>query len=410
DTGVPHYFFGDPTAIRQILINLASNAIKFTEHGLITLAVSADAEVEGEPRGVRIAVRDTGIGIPADKREVIFEKFVQADNSITRKYGGTGLGLAIVQSLVRLLGGTIDVKSEEGRGSEFTVFLKLREAAPPGPEEIVPIAQEALRGKTALIVDDNAQAARMLSKYCESLGIRVLHETHACDGAFAWLENTAELPDLILSDIMMPGMDGYTFATRLKTFPRLAGICRVAISSEVIPGSAGKARDAGFDAYLAKPVIRSEFAQVLATVLGERRAEGPIITRHLSHEVGRAKGKVLVVEDNPVNQKLLSVLLHKIGCDVDLASEGQEGVDKALVGGYDLILMDIQMPVLSGIEATKMIRLKMGPSVPILAITAAAMKAERELGLAAGMNDYLTKPVDVKILKEKVLNWISRPA
>ncbi len=404
-------FVGDPTRIRQIILNLLNNAIKFTEEGEIGVCVRPvlDEEqatsFEGGRYAVQISVRDTGIGIPKEKQKLIFETFTQADSSTTRRYGGTGLGLAITRALVEKMDGDIWVESEVGKGSEFSFTLKLREADPSAAKDIKPLQPDELRGKKVFIVDDNGHARRLLRTFCQKAGLIVIFEATSAIQGLRELEKQGEIPDLILADIMMPEMDGYEFAQSIRS-NNFSGVKLVAVSSDARPGSAKQAKDSGFDAFLTKPVTERGVINVLKTVLGDKRTEGQIVTTHMAEELAKKKIKVLVAEDNPVNKKLIEIILQKLGFEGDVVSNGKEAVERAMSEEYDICLMDIHMPVMSGIEATEEIRKKGNKALPIIALTADAFKEGREQCLKAGMNDFLSRPVQSEKLEEKIMEWI----
>ncbi|MGB6867296.1 MAG: response regulator, partial [Candidatus Aminicenantaceae bacterium] len=354
---------------------------------------------------IQISVKDTGVGIPKDKQKLIFEKFTQTDTSITREYGGTGLGLAITSALVEKMNGKIWVESEEGKGSEFFVILKLRESDLLDRGDITPLESEELKGKGVFIVDDNDNARRLIKSYCQNAGLLVRKEYILAVDAWKELETEKALPDLIISDIMMPKMDGYNFARKIKSEPKFEGIKLVAISSDARPGSARLAKESGFDAFITKPARERAVINVLKTVLGDARKEGQIVTTHMAEELSAKKIKVLVAEDNPVNQKLIRILLQKLGCKEEIAPNGKIAFEKATTEEYDLCLMDLQMPVMGGVEATKNIRKSGNTKLPIIALTAVAFKEGRDECLEAGMNDFLTRPVDPDKLRAKILEW-----
>jgi two-component system sensor histidine kinase/response regulator len=411
DEATPEHFMGDPTRIRQILLNLLNNAIKFTEEGEIGVYVSlAQSEPIGSKAGksicpIQISVKDTGVGIPKDKQKLIFEKFTQTDTSITREYGGTGLGLAITSALVEKMNGKIWVESEEEKGSEFFVILKLRESDLLDRGDITPLESEELKGKGVFIVDDNDNARRLIKSYCQNAGLLVRKEYILAVDAWKELETEKDLPDMIISDIMMPKMDGYNFASKIKSEPKFEGIKLVAISSDARPGSARFAKESGFDAFMTKPARERAVINVLKTVLGDARKEGQIVTTHMAEELSAKKIKVLVAEDNPVNQKLIRILLQKLGCEEEIAPNGKIAFEKATTEEYDLCLMDLQMPVMGGVEAAKNIRKSGNIKLPIIALTAVAFKEGRDECLEAGMNDFLTRPVDPDKLRAKIMEW-----
>ncbi len=409
DDDLPRSFDSDPTRIRQVVSNLLSNAIKFTEAGEIDITVALQepqsSDSQNNIRLMRISVKDTGIGIPEEKQQSVFDAFEQADMSTTRRFGGTGLGLAISKAIVEMMKGKIWVESESGKGSEFIFTLKLKEVPSAIEQEIFPVKLEQLKDKKVVIVDDNEHARNLMERYCKQIQMNVLYVAASAKEILDWLSQQSEIPELVLSDIMMPEMSGHELAKSIRKRKRLKGIKVIAITSDTRPGAAKETKDSGFDAYLPKPIKKSDFIRTIQTTLGDKRQKGQIITRHMSEELSCKGLRVLIVEDNIVNQKLLRVLLKNIGCETDIASNGQVAVDKVKIRKYDLVLMDLQMPVMGGIEATEYIRNKLKKEVPIVALTAAAMKEDQTKSMAAGMNDYITKPVVPKKLKEKIIQW-----
>ncbi len=412
---VPRYFKGDPTRIRQILINLISNALKFTEKGEIytTIELAPEDNIgNGEPgllRTIKVTIRDTGIGIPKEKSEAIFEAFTQADVSTTRKYGGTGLGLSITKAFVERMGGKIWVESELGKGSEFIFTLKLVQAKPIVESEIEPVKYESLKSKRIIIVDDNYNAGEIFRDYCASANMDVLLVANSGKEALSFLKNDKLLPDLIISDMMMPEMDGYDFIEEIRKDENLKHLKIIAATSEAIPGQSMNAQVRGFDGYLSKPIIRREMINVIRTVLGDKRETGKhIVTRHLAEEISFKGMKVMIVEDNPINMKFMETLLIKYGIVVDKAQNGKEAVDMlSKKSDYNLIFMDMHMPEMNGIEATKIIRDQIDKKTPIIAITAAVLKEDRDSANVAGMNDFMEKPVSIDKLREVLQKYCS---
>lgn len=411
EKNMPTSFNGDPTRIRQILLNFLSNAIKFTKKGEIVVSVGLGKAVyeqtasEDKTQVLQFSVKDTGIGISKEKQKTIFDAFTQADSSTTRKYGGTGLGLAITRALVNEMRGEIRVESEEKKGSNFIFTLKLQKAAPIAQTDIIPLELKQLKDKKILIIDDDENSRLIISNYCTEASMIILHEASSGQEALGWLNSKSEPPDVIISDTLMPGMNGYEFAKRLKEKEKFKQVKLIALTSEAKPGMSKKSQESCFDAYLSKPTTRNDLIMVIQTTLGDKRKGGQIITRHLSKELSLKGLKILVAEDNPVNKKLLDVLLKKLGCEVDIASNGEVAVKKAKTNHYDLVLMDIQMPLMGGIEATRIIHKDIKKELPIIGVTAAVSKEDEEKGYAAGMNDYITKPIDPIKLKEKLLKW-----
>ena len=407
---MPRNFCGDPTRIRQIFLNLVTNAVKFTERGEVTVSIDlaqhADARLDNALFLVRVTVRDTGIGIPSDRLGDIFENFVQVDASTTRKYGGTGLGLGIAKALVEMMGGTLTVSSELGKGSEFIFTLLLAPGKAAAEKDIVLIDMQGLRGKRTVIVDDNRNAREVMAGYCRKIGMTIALVAASAGEALEWLSAAQTAVDIILCDIMMPKMDGWEFAEAIRGTAACAGVKLVALTSDALPGIADKSSRLGFDAILMKPIVRENFYRMLQAIFGDARADkDQILTQHMVAEILPGNVRVLVAEDNAVNQKLMTILLKKIGCSVDLADSGADAITKIKRNAYDVVFMDVQMPVLDGLAASRVIRGELGLSVPIIALTAYAMKDDSEKCLAAGMNDFLVKPVDIRELRDKILAW-----
>ncbi len=409
---VPRFLVGDPSRIRQVLINLIGNAIKFTEQGEIALLAEV-MQMQNEHAILHFAVRDTGIGIPLDKQGLIFDAFAQEDTSTTRKYGGTGLGLSICRDLVELMGGRMWLHSQPGQGStfHFSVELALAHHAPTPVERVAP-----MRGRRALVVDDNATNLRILGSMLANLGI----ETTPADSAEAALQIVANRPDgfdCILLDAQMPGMDGYELAARLHAqYPGLAP--RLMLSSGAMRGDAQRCQEAGIAGFFAKPIALEELRAALGNLFNATdhptsKPDAPreLLTRHVLREA-QPMLTILLVEDHPTNQKLALGLLGKWGHRTTVAQNGQEAVDLCADGRYDLILMDMQMPVMGGIEATRLIRAREAAEgrahTPIIAMTAAAMAEDREACLAAGMDDYLAKPIKVTELQQKLADLAAK--
>jgi PAS domain S-box-containing protein len=405
---VPHNLKGDPTRVRQLLLNFLSNAVKFTDKGEVSLEVVLEEgpKQEGKPH-LRFSVSDTGIGIPADKQGQIFAPFVQADMSTTRKYGGTGLGLSICRNIVEMMGGRIWVESEVGVGSRFIFTAPFEEGHGVAETEIYPVTAGNLKGRKVLVVDDLQKARQILFTICREYAMTVSEAASAAEAmeflSGAWEKR--EMPEIAILDIMMPGMDGYSLARQIKNRPEWAGMKIVAATSDVRVGLSEELSRIGFDAFLPKPITKREFVSVLKTVLGDKRAGGQIITRHIASEFACKGLRVLVAEDNLVNQKLMMLLLKNLGCETEFAGNGAEAVEKVKTKSYDLCLMDLQMPVMGGLQATEMIRREVSKDLPIIALTAAVLEEDREKCMAAGMNSFLGKPVKAQELKDILIKW-----
>src|SRR5712692_7526741 len=389
---LPRAVRGDPTRLRQVLMNLIGNAIKFTEHGEVVVAVTTQAR-DGAV-ALRFGVRDTGIGIAPEHLKAVFKEFTQADSTMTRRYGGTGLGLAISQRLVRLMGGELAVTSEVGHGSEFsfTLTLPVETAA---LERTVGLA--ALGGRRMLIVDDNETNRRILREMLAAEGVKVDEASMASDGLAA-LRRAAQKRapyDLAILDVQMPDMDGFQLATAVRQDKALTRTKLLMLTSAGQRGDGERCRELGIRGYLTKPLSRADLVEALGTVLAgpaEDAGTPDVVTRHTIAE-SRASLRVLLAEDNPVNQQVAVAMLVKRGHEVHVVGNGREAVDAVAERPYDVVLMDIQMPEMDGFEATKAIRATpRGATLPIVAMTAHALSGERERCLSHGMTDYLAKP------------------
>ena len=420
DPRVPVPVRGDPGRLRQILNNLAGNAVKFTHRGEVAIRVTLSSETDDEVL-LRFSVRDTGIGIPRDKISILFRKFTQADTSTTRKYGGTGLGLAISKRLAGLMGGEIGVDSVEGRGSEFWFTARFGKQTGGAPPETCATAD--LKGVRVLIVDDNATNREILFARLASWGMR---PTDAPDGPTGLdilqaAKNEDDPFRIALIDMQMPGMDGETLGRLIKADPRIAETRMMMFTSVGIRGDARRFEDMGFSAYLTKPVRYQELKSVISLVLADG-ADGAatrlhtIVTRHLARDMtSRFEGSsahILLTEDNITNQEVALGLLKKLGLKADAVADGQEAVKALGTIPYDLVLMDIQMPVMDGFTATRLIRdpesAVLDHGVPIIAMTAHAMQGDREKCLDAGMDDYISKPVSVAALVAVLEKWLPK--
>ncbi|MFI5279561.1 MAG: response regulator [Gemmatimonadales bacterium] len=411
---VPVQVRGDPTRLRQVLTNLVGNAIKFTDEGEVLVSIRRIAMEDGVAR-IRFAVRDTGIGIPEDKRTAIFEPFDQADLSTTRKYGGTGLGLTIATRLVGMMGGSLQVESEVGRGSEFSFAVSFPVEAVVPPPLRSPGAVP-LSGLRMLIVDDNASNRRIVREMLAAVGVSVDEATGADEG-LGVLHRAARAGTpypLVILDAQMPARDGFQLAQDVRADPALRTTRLLMLTSAAQRGDAQRCRDLGIRGYLTKPVSRADLLDAVAGVLGgEDGADaGPaeVVTRHRIAESRRSL-HILLAEDNQVNQEVAATMLRKRGHRVDVVDDGVQAVDRAGRTRYDVVLMDIQMPQLDGLAATRAIRALAGcHDLPIVALTAHALTDERERCLACGMNAYLSKPFKAWELFAAAEGWGSRSA
>ncbi len=404
----PCEFRGDPARVRQMVLNLLGNAIKFTEQGEVVIETTVVSDTATKAT-VRVAVRDTGIGIPPERHAAIFESFTQADGSTTRKYGGTGLGLTISRQLTTLMGGRLGLDSAPGRGSTFWIELPFEKAtaAPTRRPE-----HRSLAGRHVLVVDDHATNRRALRGQLLGWGMRSVEVASGAEGLAALEAAAATDPfEVVLLDMQMPEMDGEQTAAAIRRNPRLAKLPLVLLSSDGARSVEDLERK-GFAAGLVKPARSTRLFKTLAEVLGaptpheaDRAAEPTLLGSE-----GVAGLRVLVAEDNPVNQKLAQRLLERWGCHVTIAPNGQEAVDAWETARYDVIFMDVQMPVMDGYEATAEIRRReseRGRRTPIIAMTAHAMEGDDQRCRAAGMDDYIPKPVKPDQLHRLLVRWSS---
>ena len=414
----PEMARGDAARIRQVIVNLVGNALKFTETGEVALRVGVDSHA-GQECTVHFVVSDTGIGIAPEKLRLIFDPFTQADTSTTRKYGGTGLGLTISARLVRMMGGEIWVESEQGKGSQFHFTVRLF-CLGRRPEIAGASSLQVLRGVKTLIVDDNATNRRILSGMLKRWE---MPSSAVADGQEALAELRAarvggEPYRLILMDMHMPGMDGFTLADKIRHNPDLATATIMMLTSAGHQGDAMRCRELGIAAYLLKPVRQSELRDAIARVLSVEHVPGSdsAVTSYALRDARDPSEalKVLVAEDNPVNQRLAARLLEKRGHRVQVVSNGLEAVQAVEKEEFDVVLMDVQMPEMDGLEATRIIRQRESGSnrhLPIIALTAHALKRDEERCLAAGMDGHLTKPIRQQQLDETLQKYLAaKPA
>jgi PAS domain S-box-containing protein len=410
---VPARVKGDPLRFRQVLTNLLGNAPKFTETGEIELSLAMEEETE-ERVLLHASIRDTGIGIPADKVGSIFEPFQQADNSTTRKYGGTGLGLSICKQISNLMNGNAWVESTLGEGSIFHFTAWLRKSEDRTAQRIKPAALAGLR---AIVIDDNRTNRQILTEQLESAEMQVIALSEG-PKALKTIEDQAaqNAPvDIAIVDLDIPEMDGFEIAQQIRTAGDTTAKMPMVALSASMERDAKRCETVGFNGFLSKPARREKLLQIIARIMGEQAAdtnaelrEEKIHTQYSVREDMKQSVRILLAEDNLVNQKLASLMLTKAGYQVEVAGNGKIAFEKytADPDGFDLIFMDVQMPEMDGKSATQAIRSAGHTDVPIVAMTAQAMKGDREKCLAAGMSDYITKPIKREVVFTVLEKWV----
>ncbi|HJR79133.1 MAG TPA: PAS domain S-box protein [Anaerolineales bacterium] len=402
---------GDPGRLRQILVNLVGNGIKFTHQGEVVIRAEPVEETDTHAR-IHFSVQDTGIGIPYERQAAVFDRFTQADGSTTRKYGGTGLGLAISRQLVEAMGGKIGIESSPGIGSTFwfdlTFEKQAREKPVTAPLTLGPVNLTRAR---ALIIDDNQTNRMVLIKNVEALGSRADAVASGAKGLES-LRNAHRAGDpyhVVLLDMQMPGMDGEQTARAIKSDPAAKEAKIIILTSMGQRGDAARFEALGCSGYLLKPVRQQMLFDAVVAVLGSEDEQRPgLITRHVLAEKRKSGLRILLAEDNPINQKLAVVLMQKAGYSVDAVENGAQALEKVQANPYSAVLMDVQMPAMDGLEATQQIReleKNTGRHIPIIAMTAHAMVGDRERCLEAGMDDYITKPLEPKVLFSALDRW-----
>jgi CheY-like chemotaxis protein len=387
DPTVPWGVVGDLARVRQVLVNLTNNAVKFTPEGMVLIEVKRGAEQSNGNLEITFSVKDTGIGIPAERMDRLFKSFSQVDSSTTRVYGGTGLGLAISKQLVELMGGRIWVESEEGKGSTFTFTIVSKEER--APRRVADRSE--LKGKSTLVVDDLEVNRRILKHQLESQGMSAVAVASGVE-ALAILASNDKF-DVAILDMQMPAMDGVELATKIRVLQDCRSLPLIMLSSmgrrEIMVDL--------FDAVLTKPVKEAQLLDALSAVFGARSSEAVRMKTVVDQSIGANHPlRILLAEDNVVNQKVALKILDRMGYRADVASNGKEAVDAVARQPYDVVLMDVQMPEMDGVQATARIRDQFGEQRPwIIALTANALQGDRERYLGVGMDDYLSKPIKV---------------
>ena len=407
NSDIPDYLIGDPGRIRQILFNLISNAVKFTQKGEVAVEVRMK-EKDNSHIHLQFTVRDTGIGIPEKQQEKIFKAFTQADGSTTRKYGGTGLGLTISTQLIHLMNGDIWVESKAGEGSRFHFTLRLGIQIEP-KEQLVPVELLDIRGLPVLVVDDNATNRFLLKEMLANWNMKPTLASSGRSGLRLLKQGINQKRPFALAviDSQMPEMDGFELARRIQSNPLFKNLRLMMLTSSGMRGDAARCRELGILAYLTKPVKQSELLNTIMIILSKdtvQKSPEPLITKYSIRE-SHKRLRILVVEDNPINQKVAAHILQKYGNTVILANDGKEALEAFKKEEFDLILMDVQMPVMDGFQATAAIRKverSTGKHIPIIALTAHTMKGDREKCVEAGMDDYVSKPIKPDVLFQTI--------
>jgi signal transduction histidine kinase/DNA-binding response OmpR family regulator len=412
---VPSLLCGDPGRLRQIIVNLAGNAIKFTEKGEVVIRAFLERE-DADHATINFSVSDTGVGIPQDSLEKLFDKFSQVDSSTTRKFGGTGLGLTISKQLVEMMGGNIGVKSREGKGSLFWFTAVFKKQA---QEDAVMVSGEDIRGTRVLIVDDNETNRLLLKEQLTSWECphqAVSGGTEALKVLRGAVMDRAPF-EIVVIDMQMPEMDGETLGQKIKQDPDLKYTKLVMMTSVGKRGDARRFKEIGFTAYLTKPVKLLQFHSCLSMISGLQKEmpgdrSSAIVTRHSIAEYQKQKVRLLLAEDNEINQKVALGIFKNFGYRTDVVSNGKDAVKAMEKVHYDMVFMDCQMPEMDGYAATAEVRSLrsnvLNHNVPIIAMTAHAMKGDREKCLASGMDDYLSKPIQPERILEVIEKWLAR--
>jgi PAS domain S-box-containing protein len=418
DPAVPSMLMGDPGRLRQIILNLLLNAVKFTQKGEAGLWVTLDGE-DPATATIRFAVKDTGIGISLAEQDRLFKSFQQVDTSTTRKYGGAGLGLVIARRLTELMNGQMGVESEMDRGSTFWFAVRFTKAQGAVDQPLAPI--EALQGKRILIVDDNQTNLDILEHLLKRWGCdcdRAPSAAMALTLMKALVKSGAAYT-LLITDMLMPEMDGAELGRRIKADPELKNTLMVMLTSMGMRGDAAEMKRIGYAAYLTKPVRPDQLHDCLLTVISREQQKGPadqpapLVTSHTLTEAKRRQMRILLAEDNAINQKFALHVLGRLGFATDAVFNGKAAIEALSATPYDLVLMDVQMPEMSGFEATAIIRdpgsMVLDHGVPVIAMTARAEEADRKACLAAGMDDYIAKPIQPEALKQVIEKQIRAP-
>ncbi|KLU67312.1 signal transduction histidine-protein kinase BarA [Desulfosporosinus acididurans] len=411
--GVPSQVQGDPARLRQVMNNIIGNAVKFTDQGEVTLKARALKEDDDKVL-LQIDVQDTGIGISEEDMQRLFQVFTQADASTTRKYEGTGLGLAISRRIMDLMGGSISVDSQINKGSTFTITLEMKKSKIIIGNEKHQLLYTSLKGLKIMIVDDNESNRMIFREYLKEFGCEIISVTNGREGLefLQGLDDENLLPQFILVDYMMPGMNGLEFGQQVMEDKKFSHIKLILLNSAVLQGEARLTKTMGFYGYISKPVRKLELLDAISGFAFPKAAaakEEQVRPYTIMEDRQQASDiSILLVEDKVINQRLEMIMLNKLGFSADLASNGKQAVELCDTKTYNIILMDCQMPVMDGYEATGKIRKLslFNKNSPVIAMTAHAMGGDRDKCLAAGMNDYISKPITLVMLKEKINKYL----
>lgn len=409
---VPQRIFGDPSRLRQVFNNLLNNAVKFTEQGEVLLSARKVSEND-ETVDILFEITDSGIGISKNMQDKIFEAFIQADSTSTRKYGGTGLGLAISENIIQMMDSYINLQSEEGKGSKFSFTLQFQKDVSTEIKYKANI--ESLKNKKILIVDDNATNLNIIKHYLESVEC-IVYEVNSAADAIKILESNNDT-DLAIIDFCMPGKNGFELASIIKSDKTLQGIPLILLTSIAKRGDCDSLKEKGFIGYLTKPLKKDNLLQSVSLAIKTKGTVIPdnkdvLITKHVIQETNfNVKPKILIVEDYEGNQKIINIILNKAGMNCDIAENGLEAIEAYKSKNYDLILMDCQMPVMDGFKATEEIRKieetnNIKNPIPIIALTAHTQNDILGKCKSAGMNDYLSKPLNIETMLAKINNYL----
>ncbi|MGD9202851.1 MAG: response regulator [Chitinispirillia bacterium] len=409
DSDVPKYFTGDPTRLRQVIQNIINNSSKFTKKGGVYVHVSKLENNSSDFCNLQFSISDSGIGISPNKHSTIFDKYSQADVSTTRKYGGTGLGLSICKKLVEKMNGKIYVESDIGKGSKFIFTVELKLSDVSHLSEIKPVSTHVLNGKNILIVDKTSEIKKSINLICNHFGINII-EKHSFDDTIDYIgsiKTNNRIPEIAIVNIDIIDIPDKLCVDILKSNQKTKRMKIIATCNNAYPGLVKKLSACGYEGFLAKPIDKIDFEKQVRYLLGDNKKRNKIFTRHLTEELSKKEINILVAEDNKVNQVLIKRILDKFGCKYTIADNGRYAIDFIKNRDFDMILMDVIMPEVNGIEATKTIRETISKDIPIIALTASAQIEDEKRCKEAGMNDFLSKPIDIEKLKKIIKMYIA---